>query len=137
MATATKGKKTVKEKKVKKDRKVEAFGIVHIKATFNNTITTITDKNGNTLAWASGGLDGEYKSSRKSTPFAAQVATEKASKKAYDLGVREVEVHVKGPGLGRESAIRAVETGGLHVRLIKDVTPMPHNGCRPKKRRRV
>lgn len=137
MATTGKGKKTIKDKKVKKDRRVEAFGIVHIKATFNNTITTITDKNGNTISWASGGLGGEFKSSRKSTPFAAQVATEKASKKAYEMGVREVDVLVKGPGMGRESAIRAVETGGLKVKVIKDVTPMPHNGCRPKKRRRV
>lgn len=136
MATS-KGKKTVREKKVKKDKKVEAFGFVHIKATFNNTITTITDRNGDTISWASGGLGGEFKSTRKSTPFAAQVATEKAARKAYDMGLREVEVLVKGPGMGRESAIRAVETGGLRVKMIKDVTPMPHNGCRPKKRRRV
>ncbi len=136
MATS-KGKRNVRDKKVKKDKKVEAFGLVHIKATFNNTITTITDKNGNTISWASGGFDGEFKSSRKSTPFAAQVATEKAAKKAYDMGLREVEVLVKGPGMGRESAIRAVEGGGLKVKMVKDVTPMPHNGCRPKKRRRV
>lgn len=135
-ATA-KGKKTLKEKKVKKDRKIEAFGIVHIKASFNNTIITITDKNGDTLSWASSGLGGEYKSSRKATPFAAQVASEKAAKKAYEMGVREVEVHVKGPGMGRESSIRALEIAGLKVKLIKDVTPMPHNGCRPQKRRRI
>lgn len=130
-------KKTVKDKKVKRDKRVEAFGIVHIKASFNNTIVTITDRNGNTLSWASAGLDGDYKSSKKSTPFAAQIASEKASKKAFEMGVREVDVYVKGPGMGRESSIRAVESSGLKVKLIKDVTPMPHNGCRPKKRRRI
>ena len=130
-------KKTVKDKKVKRDKKVEAFGIVHIKASFNNTIVTITDRNGNTLSWASAGLDGDYKSSKKSTPFAAQIASEKASKKAFEMGVREVDVYVKGPGMGIESSIRAVESSGLKVKLIKDVTPMPHNGCRPKKRRRI
>ena len=130
-------KKTVKDKKVKRDKKVEAFGIVHIKASSNNTIVTITDRNGNTLSWASAGLDGDYKSSKKSTPFAAQIASEKASKKAFEMGVREVDVYVKGPGMGRESSIRAVESSGLKVKLIKDVTPMPHNGCRPKKRRRI
>ncbi|TXJ12064.1 30S ribosomal protein S11 [Brachyspira aalborgi] len=130
-------KKTVKDKKVKRDKKVEAFGIVHIKASFNNTIVTITDRNGNTLSWASAGLDGDYKSSKKSTPFAAQIASEKASKKAFEMGVREVDVYVKGPGMGRESSIRAIESSGLKVKLIKDVTPMPHNGCRPKKRRRI
>lgn len=130
-------KKTVKDKKVKRHKKVEAFGIVHIKASFNNTIVTITDRNGNTLSWASAGLDGDYKSSKKSTPFAAQIASEKASKKAFEMGVREVDVYVKGPGMGRESSIRAVESSGLKVKLIKDVTPMPHNGCRPKKRRRI
>ena len=130
-------KKTVKDKKVKRDIKVEAFGIVHIKASFNNTIVTITDRNGNTLSWASAGLDGDYKSSKKSTPFAAQIASEKASKKAFEMGVREVDVYVKGPGMGRVSSIRAVESSGLKVKLIKDVTPMPHNGCRPKKRRRI
>ena len=134
---AQKGKKTLKDKKIKKDRKVEAFGIVHIKASFNNTIVTITDRNGDTLSWASAGIDGEYKSSKKSTPFAALVASEKASKKAYEMGVREVEVCVKGPVMGRESSIRAVEAAGLKVKLIKDVTPMPHNGCRPQKRRRI
>ena len=130
-------KKTVKDKKVKRDKRVEAFGIVHIKASFNNTIVKITDRNGNTLSWASAGLDGDYKSSKKSTPFAAQIASEKASKKAFEMGVREVDVYVKGPGMGRESSIRAVESSGLKVKLIKDVTPMPHNGCRPKKRRRI
>ena len=136
MATQ-KGRKTVKDKKIKKDKRVEAFGIVHIKASFNNTIVTITDRNGNTLSWASGGLVGDYKSSKKATPFAAQIASEKASKKAFEMGVREVDVYVKGPGMGRESSIRAVEAAGLKVKLIKDVTPMPHNGCRPKKRRRI
>ena len=130
-------KKTVKDKKVKRDKRVEAFGIVHIKASFNNTIVTITDRNGNTLSWASAGLGGDYKSSKKATPFAAQVASEKASKKAYEMGVREVDVYVKGPGMGRESSIRALESSGLKIKLIKDVTPMPHNGCRPKKRRRI
>ena len=130
-------KKTVKDKKVKRDKKVEAFGIVHIKASFNNTIVTITDRNGNALSWASAGLDGDYKSSKKSTPFAAQIASEKASKKAFEMGVREVDVYVKGPGMGRESSIRVVETSGLKVKRIKDVTPIPHNGCRPKKRRRI
>ena len=130
-------KKTVRDKKVKRDKKVEAFGIVHIKASFNNTIVTITDRNGNTLSWASAGLDGDYKSSKKSTPFAAQIAIEKDSKKAFEMGVREVDVYVKGPGMGRESSIRAVESSGLKVKLIKDVTPMPHKGCRPKKRRRI
>ena len=136
MATQ-KGRKTVKDKKVKRDKRVEAFGIVHIKASFNNTIVTITDRNGNTLSWASAGLGGDYKSSKKATPFAAQIASEKASKKAFEMGVREVDVYVKGPGMGRESSIRAVEAAGLKVKLIKDVTPMPHNGCRPKKRRRI
>ena len=136
MATQ-KGKKTLKDKKIKKDRKVEAFGIVHIKASFNNTIVTITDRNGDTLSWASAGLDGEYKSSKKSTPFAAQVASQKASEKAFAMGVREVEVYVKGPGSGRESAIRALQVIGFTITSIRDVTPIPHNGCRLRKRRRV
>lgn len=137
MATKKGNKKTLKDKKQKRDRRVESFGIVHIKASFNNTIITITDKNGDTLSWASSGLGGDYKSSRRSTPFAAQVASEKASRKAYEMGVREVEVYLKGPGMGRESSIRAVESAGLKIKLIKDVTPMPHNGCRPQKRRRI
>lgn len=137
MATAKTAKKTVKEKKLKKDKKIEAFGVVHIQSTFNNTIITVTDKNGDTISWASAGVGGEYKSSRKATPFAAQVASEKACKKAYELGVREVDVYVKGPGMGRESSVGAIEAAGLKVKLIKDVTPMPHNGCRPRKRRRI
>ena len=130
-------KNTAKKPVRRKDRKNIEKGMAHIHSSFNNTIVTITDRNGDTLSWASAGLDGEYKSSKKSTPFAAQVASEKASKKAYEMGVREVEVYVKGPGMGRESSIRAVEAAGLKVKLIKDVTPMPHNGCRPQKRRRI
>lgn len=135
MATQ-KGKKTLKDKKQKRDRRIEAFGIVHIKASFNNTIVTITDRNGDTISWASSGLNGDSKGSRKGTPFAAQVASQKAAEKAFGMGVREVDVYVKGPGMGRESSIRALEVAGLKVKLIKDVTPMPHNGCRPRKRRR-
>ena len=111
-------------------------GIVHIKATFNNTIITITDKKGNVLAWSAPGMVG-YSGSRKSTPFAAQIAAKDAAKKAKDVGMKEVEVRVKGPGSGRESAIRAIQSAGLVITLIKDVTPIPHNGCRPKKQRRV
>ena len=111
-------------------------GIVHIKATFNNTIITITDKKGNVLAWSAPGMVG-YSGSRKSTPFAAQIAAKDAAKKAKDVGIKEVEVRVKGPGSGRESAIRAIQSAGLVITLIKDVTPIPHNGCRPKKQRRV
>ncbi|MDD5449529.1 MAG: 30S ribosomal protein S11 [Candidatus Omnitrophica bacterium] len=111
-------------------------GIVHILATFNNTIVTITDKGGNTICWASTGTVG-FSGSKKSTPFAAQIASTNAAKKALESGVREVEVYVKGPGSGRESAIRALQGAGLMVRAIRDVTPIPHNGCRPPKRRRV
>ncbi len=111
-------------------------GIVHIQATFNNTIVTITDEKGNTLCWSSTGTVG-FKGSKKSTPFAAQVAAEDAAKKAKEYGMKQVEVQVKGPGSGRESAIRAMQTAGLEVKAIKDVTPIPHNGCRPRKRRRV
>jgi len=111
-------------------------GIVHIQATFNNTIVTITDEKGNTLCWSSSGTVG-FKGSKKSTPFAAQVAAEDAAKRAKEFGMRKVEVQVKGPGSGRESAIRAIQTAGLEVKAIKDVTPIPHNGCRPRKRRRV
>ena len=105
-------------------------------ATFNNTTITITDKSGNTIAWASPGIVG-FSGSKKSTPFAAQIAAQNAAKKAKELGMHEVEVRVKGPGSGRESAIRAIQAAGLNVKLIKDVTPVPHNGCRPAKRRRV
>ncbi|HEX9596194.1 MAG TPA: 30S ribosomal protein S11 [Anaerolineales bacterium] len=113
-----------------------AFGHIHIFATFNNTIVTVTDGQGNTLTWASAGLVG-FKGSRKSTPFASRLATERAVKAALDLGIQEIELFVKGPGPGRESAVRAVQTMGLRVRSISDVTPLPHNGCRPPKRRRI
>ncbi len=111
-------------------------GIVHIQATFNNTIITVTDKEGNTIVWSSPGLVG-FSGSKKSTPFAAQVAAAEAAKRAKELGLVNVEVLVKGPGSGRESAIRALQSAGLAVTSIKDVTPMPHNGCRPRKKRRV
>ncbi|MDD5422415.1 MAG: 30S ribosomal protein S11 [Candidatus Omnitrophota bacterium] len=116
--------------------KAPSSGIAHILATFNNTIVTIADKEGNTVAWASTGSAG-FKGSKKSTPFAAGIAAESASKKALERGVKEVEVYVKGPGAGRESAIRSVQAAGLTIRSIRDVTPIPHNGCRPQKRRRV
>jgi small subunit ribosomal protein S11 len=111
-------------------------GVVHLRATFNNTVVTITDKAGNTVAWASAGMAG-FKGSRKSTPFAAQLAAEQCGKKAMDQGMRSVEIHVNGPGSGRESAIRALQNMGFKIALIKDITPLPHNGCRPPKRRRV
>ena len=125
------------DKKVKKKGAVGVTrGIAHVQATFNNTIVTITDPKGNTLAWASAGTQG-FKGSRKSTPFAAQVTAEAAARKALELGLKQVEVFVKGPGSGRESAIRAIQAAGLDINMIKDVTPIPHNGCRPPKRRRV
>jgi len=111
-------------------------GIAHILATFNNTIVTITDRGGNTICWASTGTVG-FSGSKKSTPFAAQIASTNAAKKALESGVREIEVYVKGPGSGRESAIRALQAAGLSITAIRDVTPIPHNGCRPPKRRRV
>ncbi|MCL6476859.1 MAG: 30S ribosomal protein S11 [Peptococcaceae bacterium] len=111
-------------------------GVAHIKSTFNNTIITISDVKGNSISWASAGQVG-FKGSRKSTPFAAQMAAEKAAKEAMEHGMKEVEVMVKGPGAGREAAIRSLQAAGLEVNLIKDVTPIPHNGCRPPKRRRV
>ncbi len=120
----------------RRERKNVAFGVAHIKSSFNNTIVTITDTEGNTLAWASAGNVG-YKGSRKSTPFAAQLAAEKAARAAMEHGVRRVEVQVKGPGSGRETAIRSIQNTGIEVSSIKDVTPVPHNGCRPPKRRRV
>lgn len=126
-------KKVVRKRIVRKN--VEK-GAVHIRATYNNTIVTITDLNGNAVSWASAGELG-FKGSRKSTPFAAQSASETAAKIAVEHGMKTVEVYVKGPGQGRESAIRALETAGLNVVLIRDVTPIPHNGCRPPKRRRV
>ncbi|MEZ5990374.1 MAG: 30S ribosomal protein S11 [Planctomycetota bacterium] len=117
-------------------RKHVGKAIAHVQASFNNTIITITDGNGETLCWSSSGAIG-YKGSRKSTPFAAQRAAEDAAQKAKKMGVKEIEVRVKGPGSGRESAIRALHSAGLQIRLIEDVTPLPHNGCRPRKRRRV
>ncbi len=119
-----------------KERKNVANGVAHIHASFNNTIVTITDTAGNVLTWSSAGNKG-FKGSRKSTPFASQLAAEAAAKKAMEHGMRQVEVYVKGPGTGRESAIRAIQAAGLEIVAIKDVTPIPHNGCRPPKRRRV
>ncbi|GMU85619.1 MAG: 30S ribosomal protein S11 [Ignavibacteriaceae bacterium] len=123
-------------KKVKKKSVVDVNGIAHVKATFNNVIVILTDVYGNAISWSSAGKNG-FKGSRKNTPYAAQVTSEAAAKEAYDMGLRRVEVRVKGPGSGRESAIRALTTAGLEVSSIKDVTPIPHNGCRPPKRRRV
>lgn len=120
----------------KKERKNIQNGIAHIQSTFNNTIITITDTNGNTIAWSSAGSQG-FKGSRKSTPFAAQLAADDAAKKAQEHGVQNIEVYVKGPGSGREAALRALQAAGFNVTLIRDVTPIPHNGCRPPKRRRV
>lgn len=128
-----------KAKKVsrrKKDRKNIDRGSAHIKSTFNNSIVTLTDINGNTLAWSSAGALG-FKGSRKSTPYAAQMAAETAAKGAMEHGLKSIEVYVKGPGSGREAAIRSLQAAGLEITLIKDVTPIPHNGCRPPKRRRV
>ena len=125
-----------RRKGVKREKKNVAYGVAHIQATFNNTIVTITDQNGNVIAWASAGNLG-FKGSRKSTPYAAQIASSSAAKKAIDFGMKQVDIFVKGPGAGRESAIRALQAAGLEINLIKDVTPVPHNGCRPPKRRRV
>ena len=127
MATETKKKKT---------KKNIPTGVAHVNATFNNTIITITDSKGNTIAWSSAGAEG-FKGSRKSTPFAAQLAAESAGKKAKENGVKTIEIEVRGPGAGRESAIRTLSQAGLEVSAIRDVTPLPHNGCRPPKRRRV
>ncbi len=129
-------KVTKKVVKRRRERKNIEEGAVHIRASFNNTIVTITDTAGNAISWASAGELG-YKGSRKSTPFAAQMASEAAAKAALEHGLKKVEVYVRGPGSGRESAIRALETVGLQITMIKDVTPIPHNGCRPPKRRRV
>ncbi len=120
----------------KRERKNITNGVVHVNATFNNTMITITDLQGNAISWSSAGMMG-FKGSRKSTPYAAQVAAEDAGKKAQDHGVKSVEVEVKGPGAGRESALRALQAIGLTITSIRDVTPIPHNGCRPPKRRRV
>ena len=126
-------KKVVKKRR---ERKNVEKGVAHIRSTFNNTIVTITDVQGNAIAWGTAGEMG-FKGSKKSTPYAAQTAAEHAGKIAVDHGMKSVEVYVKGPGSGRESAIRALQTAGLNVEMIKDVTPIPHNGCRPPKRRRV
>lgn len=120
----------------KKERKNIPDGVAHIQATFNNTIVTITDKQGNTISWASAGGQG-FKGSRKGTPFAAQMAAETAAKKASEHGMRSVDVLLSGPGSGREAALRALQAVGFQIRIIKDITPLPHNGCRPPKRRRV
>jgi small subunit ribosomal protein S11 len=126
-----------KKKKVRrKEKKNVVHGVAHIKSTFNNTIISITDPDGAVISWASAGNVG-YKGSRKSTPFAAQLAAEAASRKAQEHGVRRLDVEVKGPGSGREAAIRSLQASGLEIVAIKDVTPVPHNGCRPRKRRRV
>jgi small subunit ribosomal protein S11 len=122
--------------KKKKTKRVVSDGVVHIHSTFNNTLVTITDQVGNVLAWSSAGSVG-FKGSRKGTPFAAQMAADAAAKKAMDSGVRNVQVHVKGPGAGRESALRSLQSAGFHITVIRDVTPIPHNGCRAPKRRRV
>jgi len=126
-------KATTKRRKVRRNVTV---GVVHIKATFNNTTVTITDTKGDCLCWSSSGTSG-FKGSRKSTPFAGQMAAQQAAEKAVKFGVKEVDVKVKGPGSGRESAITALQSAGLTIKSIEDVTPLPHNGCRPKKRRRV
>jgi len=123
-------------KKTKKKVHVDSVGVAHIKASFNNVIVTITDIYGNTISWSSAGKNG-FKGSRKNTPFAAQVTAEAAAKEAHDLGLRKIDVFVKGPGAGREAAIRAMNVAGLEILSIKDTTPIPHNGCRPPKRRRV
>ena len=133
MAAPKGGKKVIRRRR---ERKNIEKGAAHIHATFNNTIVTITDTQGNAISWASAGEMG-MKGSRKGTPFAAQMASEDAAKKAVDHGMHSVEVYVKGPGSGRESAVRALQTAGLEITMIKDVTPVPHNGCRPPKRRRV
>jgi small subunit ribosomal protein S11 len=120
----------------KKERRIVQSGIAHVQASFNNTIVTITDMSGNTVVWASSGNQG-FKGSRKSTPFAAQRAGEAAARKAMESGMRQIDVYVNGPGSGRESAIRSLQGAGLRINMIRDVTPIPHNGCRPPKRRRV
>jgi len=134
MKMATAVKETVKKKK--KEKRVSIQGTAHIKATFNNTIISIADSKGNIVAWASAGNVG-FKGTKKGTPFAAQSAAELAARKALDMGMKEISVLVKGPGSGRETAIRALQATGLEINSIKDVTPIPHNGCRPRKRRRV
>lgn len=129
-------KATRRTKGKRREKKNIPNGVAHIQSTFNNTLITITDPQGNTICWSSAGGQG-FKGSRKSTPFAAQLAAEDAVKKAMDHGLRSVEVYIKGPGAGRESALRGIQAAGVNVTMIKDVTPIPHNGCRPPKRRRV
>ncbi|MDD4910221.1 MAG: 30S ribosomal protein S11 [Candidatus Omnitrophica bacterium] len=138
MAATTNTNTTTQQARPKKKKVLKnvTSGIAHIQASFNNTIVTITDKQGNCLVWATPGIVG-FGGSKRSTPFAAQIAASEAAKRAKDMGIKEIEVRVKGPGSGRESAIRALQAAGLTVTSIKDVTPIPHNGCRPTKRRRV
>ena len=136
MAKTTSASATAAASKKKKIRRNVTVGVAHIHATFNNTTVTVTDTKGDTLCWASAGTCG-FKGSRKSTPFAGQCAAQQAAEKAAKFGVRELEVRVKGPGSGRESAITALQSAGMTIKLIEDVTPIPHNGCRPPKRRRV
>jgi small subunit ribosomal protein S11 len=135
-ATPATGAKKEKKGAKKKEKRVVPHGVAHIQASFNNTIVSISDPEGNVLTWSSAGRIG-FKGSRKGTPFAAQVAAQSAGNLAKDLGMRSVDVEVKGPGAGRESAIRALQASGVEIKSIKDVTPIPHNGCRPRKRRRV
>ncbi len=125
-----------RKRRTKREKRNIEKGIAHIQCTFNNTIVSITDMDGNVLCWASAGSVG-FKGSRKSTPFAAQVTAEAAAKKALDMGLKRIDTYVKGPGAGRETAIRALQAAGLEINVIKDVTPIPHNGCRPPKQRRV
>jgi small subunit ribosomal protein S11 len=125
-----------RKKGIRKEKRNIVHGAAHIQATFNNTIVTITDPGGDVIAWSTSGNLG-FKGSRKGTPYAAQMAAASAAKKAMDMGMKQVDVYIKGPGSGRESAIRALQAAGLEINLIKDVTPVPHNGCRPPKRRRV
>lgn len=125
-----------RKKGPRKEKKNVPYGIAHVQTTFNNTIVSITDKGGNVVVWVSAGSLG-FKGSRKGTPFAAQVAAENAARKAKDIGMKQIDVYVKGPGAGRESAIRAIQATGIDINIIRDVTPVPHNGCRPPKRRRV
>lgn len=122
--------------KAKKEKRVVSKGVAHIRATFNNTMISISDPQGNVISWSSSGAQG-FKGSRKGTPFAAQVAAENAARKAMDSGMKSVDVYINGPGAGREAALRALQSAGFNISLIRDVTPLPHNGCRPPKRRRV
>jgi small subunit ribosomal protein S11 len=135
-AAAGKGKKGKVVRGKKKEKKYIVSGVVHVNSTFNNTLITFTDAQGNVVAWSSAGTMG-FKGSRKSTPYAAQMAAEDAGRKAQEVGMKDVEVRVKGPGSGRESALRALQSIGFTIKSIKDITPVPHNGCRPPKRRRV